>query len=303
MKPMRWLSRLLVVMCVALASLSDAHAFCRTTTKEPEASPCPSECTTVGAPLAWSVRVVDVHLNEDGFAAWRDDDVRSVVQSAFDAWTSVSCEGEPMGMTVNVVPETTTYEVGPGCEPGVRVAPDGQKCEPNDNSLVYYDRDEWHARGLASLAYALTAVWFVETTGEILGADIQFNGGMGRLTECEVDICAPGQNDLLNVVTHETGHFFGLSHSNVPGTTMWCDANAGETMKRSVEEDDVEGICSIYGPDAEFKKAQALSKPTSRGCGVMTGEAPSERLPLALFALGMALGVARRGSSRRIRHG
>jgi hypothetical protein len=49
-------------------------------------------------------------------------------------------------------------------------------------------------------------------------------------------------------MVHEVGHFFGLAHSpGHPEATMWACADAGETMKRDLAEDDVEGICAIYG--------------------------------------------------------
>lgn len=56
-------------------------------------------------------------------------------------------------------------------------------------------------------------------------------------------------HDVRNIVTHEVGHFLGLGHETVPEdttATMYAQASTGETMKRTLEANDLEGIQSAY---------------------------------------------------------
>ncbi len=51
--------------------------------------------------------------------------------------------------------------------------------------------------------------------------------------------------DLQSIATHEVGHLLGLDHSNITGTTMFASYNGG-TGARSLHQDDVNGVCSLY---------------------------------------------------------
>lgn len=102
--------------------------------------------------------------------------------------------------------------------------------------------------------------------------------------------------DLQNTVTHEVGHFLGLAHPcGHPGLpactqsapegeepylarTMSPTTNVGETLKRSLSDDDVAGVCAIYPP-------------SGGGCGCGSGGAPGM---LALLAAAAALRRPRR---------
>ena len=54
--------------------------------------------------------------------------------------------------------------------------------------------------------------------------------------------------DLENVFAHELGHYLGLAHSTEAEATMFASAVAGETLKRDLAADDVEGLCAAYPP-------------------------------------------------------
>ena len=105
---------------------------------------------------------------------------------------------------------------------------------------------------------ALTTTSYNRQTGEVVDADIEFNGGPGgfRFTAtaatgptCEnrrsTDCVA---TDVENTATHELGHFLGLAHSAEPDATMYASAPDGETRKRDLDEDDEAALCTVY-PD------------------------------------------------------
>src|SRR5512136_1871353 len=57
--------------------------------------------------------------------------------------------------------------------------------------------------------------------------------------------------DLRNTVTHEMGHVLGFAHDSARASAMNGQASAGETAKRTLQPDDVEGMCSVYPRGAD----------------------------------------------------
>ncbi len=156
---------------------------------------------------------------------------------------------------------------------------------------------------------ALTTVSYVDRTGEIVDADMELNAWAGAGTSSPpgyyftcvdppASTCtSPGQPncidvDVQNTVTHEAGHVFGLAHTQsqycVPvapvdgAATMCANASLGETAKRTLAPDDVNGICSIYPAGAPtnvcFGSGQVEPRPSSTctgescGCGTAGAE-------------------------------
>jgi hypothetical protein len=89
---------------------------------------------------------------------------------------------------------------------------------------------------------ALTSVFFDEDTGEILDVDVEVNAEFFELTTRLAD----PRTDIQNALAHEVGHLVGLDHSERSNATMWRTAEDGETDKRSLSQDDIDGICSLY---------------------------------------------------------
>jgi hypothetical protein len=52
--------------------------------------------------------------------------------------------------------------------------------------------------------------------------------------------------DVGDVMTHELGHVLGLAHSDVTGATMKQGSEYGRVDRRSIEQDDKNGIAYIY---------------------------------------------------------
>ena len=130
------------------------------------------------------------------------------------------------------------------------------------------------------------------------------------------------------VMTHEFGHFLGLSHTcvtdpngggddgndapvdgvddmglpipscddtGVPqsAAVMWADIDG---VKRVLSTDDARGVCAIY-PSASDPHSCTQNLPDD-GCGCATAGAPSNRLA-AVALVGLALLVRRRPRTRR----
>lgn len=57
--------------------------------------------------------------------------------------------------------------------------------------------------------------------------------------------------DIQNIATHELGHSLGLGHTGYSDATMYAYANYGETKKRSLHWDDIDGIEYLYPAAAQ----------------------------------------------------
>lgn len=159
-----------------------------------------------------------------------------------------------------------------------------------------------------SRVIALTTVSYQDATGEIVDADMELNAWTGAgpsppgyyftCVDPPAPVCGtPGETgcievDVQNTVTHEAGHVLGLGHalseycyptvSLASAATMCANASFGETAKRTLAQDDVNGICSIYPAGAPtnvcFGSGQVEPRPSSTctgescGCGTAGAE-------------------------------
>ncbi len=115
-------------------------------------------------------------------------------------------------------------------------------------SEVYFSNDPTVFTGTGVVG--VTQVIFKNNTGEILEADILINDSFSFTTDInEV-------NYLGNVLTHEMGHFLGLGHSQVAGSTMLYALARGENQ---VSDDDIAGLYAIY-PNGDTTKGSLTGK-------------------------------------------
>jgi hypothetical protein len=144
--------------------------------------------------------------------------------------------------------------------------------KPNENTVVFRQRkctelvattdpcwkdencgntyDCWqHVAG----AIALTTTSYNTETGRVLDSDIELNATSFFFSTVESPPCIAGAPsvqcvaaDVQNTMTHELGHSLGLSHVNVPGSTMAPSAPTGELSKRLLDADSKRFLCDVY---------------------------------------------------------
>lgn len=299
------------VTCAALAVTAlfsqGALAFCRTTTCDPNdpAENCQtnpsSGCLISGLPLQWRSTCVTIGVQQLGSPklGFSFDQVSDVVQKAFDAWTNVNCGNGPPSIDVKLI---GAVECG--------VSEYNQK-RGNANIVMFREFD-WPYAG-AQNAIALTTTRFDTKTGALWDADIELNAATQHLS---IGDPITG-DDLQSVLTHEAGHFLGLSHTLDSGATMRAiyDPSRDGDSFRSLEADDAAGMCEIYpvgrkadtdscenrhGFSGQCGADQPPPEEEEKGCSLNTRAvgARAGALPMLLL-VGLAVG-ARLARRRRI---
>jgi hypothetical protein len=163
-------------------------------------------------------------------------------------------------------------------------------------------------------AAAITTVFYVDTPGKpndgiIRDADIEINGVDFAVGVCtDPGVCTTGGtmstvSDLANTLTHEVGHLLGLDHTcwdlqgpppndneghpvplcsptptdpKVTEATMYNYQNSGEIKKRSLEPDDIAGVCDAY-PTANDPKCDSRALDSCDHGGSCSATPPQNR--------------------------
>ena len=118
-----------------------------------------------------------------------------------------------------------------------------------------------------SMAIAITRNFYIAgnsaRAGLILDSDILLNGEIHEFST----INETGKHDVQNIVTHEIGHFIGLGHEMEPtidnDATMFRNASVNELNKRTLKENDINGIRSAYQGVSQNKGSSLLSSSPS----------------------------------------
>jgi len=283
-----------LLAALALSSIAPcAAAYCRTTTCTPKTCLPSSSCVyglDGGLPLYWPGGCTSFSVQMDGSAlrSISGQTTTDVIEQALGKWIGVSCgSGKPslaIFKTEAVVCDRQEYN----------------QDSPNANIWLYRD-DGWpYASSAATLA--LTTVTYNVKTGEIFDADVELNSVESAITVGDQNV----QYDLDSIITHEAGHFLGLAHSCEQQATMYVSYKLGDVSLRTLEADDVAGICEIYPPGKDTSSCdptprhgfstQCGAPLEDKGCCTTAPGGPSRSGALALLAVlaGASLGAARR---------
>lgn len=283
--------------CASFAYLLAGHgqAYCLTTTCDARKETCETDanrCNVSGLPLVWPTRIVTWDVQRDGSGKQHISaaTLETVVENAFGRWQAVDCGG--------------------GQHPSIELVnrglvscakPEYSANQPNANVITFHDAPwPYSEDGAQTNTLALTTVWYSKKDGEIYDANVEIN--TYGVTDFALQDDGRNSVDLNAVLTHELGHFLGLSHSeNHPNATMFTSYDPGMV---TLEDDDIAGICASLPPD---RVTQAATEPRhgfsaecahDQGCCFSTigGKAPpSQALGLWAFGLGVCgwLGRAR----------
>jgi predicted Zn-dependent protease len=118
--------------------------------------------------------------------------------------------------------------------------------EDNKNVGVFNTiKFEKNSAYFGSGVLAVTSVSHSASTGEIFSADILINDSLINQNKFSVDSSATGGDQVFigDVLTHEIGHFLGLGHSDVPGSTMMFSVFKGQ---HTFHQDDYIGLDKLY---------------------------------------------------------
>lgn len=276
----------------------------------PQASAYKRSVNSGGLHTFWSTRghtfMIDARGTPDVVGAAPFDAIRK----SFLSWSGVSCSDlvfQDLGLSQNPADRQIGYLPGgfnrnlilfrtANCAGGA--VPPGDPCLTSGGCGNKYDC--WDHNGAVIATTTTTSNKF---TGQIADSDIEFNdapdpgGGKFVFTAVDSPPCLdPGQTscvriDIQNTATHEIGHTLGLDHSSDPTATMYATAPEGETAKRTLHPDDVQGLCDIYPKGAPTATdlgdpiTIVPTGPAGGGCGAGSAAPGLQGLGVLLAAL------------------
>jgi hypothetical protein len=283
---------------------SSASGYCRTkacdnlpayddvwqTEPDPPCTEDPFGCQLEGLPLFWPATCISYAVQKDGSKSDGIDFeiANSIIEQAFSAWQEADCGGAPPSLLVKNLGAVS-------CD-----RREYNQSQPNANIFMFRDKAWPYDEEDATIAF--TTLTYNTETGEIYNVDVEVNSHDVNLSVTEEP--DPGETDLLSVMTHEVGHFLGLSHSRDKTATMWLEYTSPETGQRTLEPDDVTGICEIYPPERKVGTSceprhgfsGACASP-EEGCSITTARDRGAGLGAWLPA-GAAVWLARRALRR-----
>lgn len=226
--------------------------------------------TELGKQIRWSVDSVSLQMDAE-YENWLNPgDSFAAIEMGFEAWRGL--------------PRVPDLVIRPG-HPATVGHHDG-----HPTNGIYLLKDWPYEKE----KLAVTIVTYEMDTGRLLDADIVVNGEAHFSLLPEPMTGTSNDYDIAAVLAHESGHVLGLGESQAdPQATMWPYARPGDVSKRSLFEDDEDGVTTSY---------KTTPPEASSACGSLTvaGRAHAHsRFALGLWALAICPFVMGRSRRRR----
>lgn len=164
------------------------------------------------------------YINSTGYSSMTSAQVKTIFDNAWDAWTSPCCSDW------EVAYQNTTNANAFDGNNGIHV-------------LSFHESSWPSTAGSVNSTIGVTPS-IIRSDCIIVASDIGFNG----VGFTFVDGAPPqfsNQADLQSIAVHEMGHFLGLDHSEVFGSSLWA-SYSGSVGERSLHRDDENAVCTIY---------------------------------------------------------
>lgn len=177
------------------------------------------------------------------------------IETAIEAWNRAQLPGQSTPCT------DVSISLGP--PPSSRASnlyKDAKESQSYDNTLIFREdgpETKWEENTAVDdrprcEVLALTVVRFIPDTGQILDADIDFNG-LGECGHIWSDREARPEHNLTLVAAHEFGHLLGFAHNTSTCSLMYpsvgadCDEGTGPSNSAPLYPDiDTLGVCEAY---------------------------------------------------------
>lgn len=168
------------------------------------------------------------------------DGARAAVEAGFASWAAPTC---------------TRWRATNGGTTTLTRARAGD----SERSILWIS-DSWPPElgDVRSTIGVTTPVW--RRGGYFIDADIQFNAVGFRWNNTGINGV-----DTQSIATHEEGHFLGLNHSPVGRAVMYASYSGG--IKRTLDSDDVNGVCAIYPAEGTVPPPDAGTGDAGSGSG------------------------------------
>lgn len=167
---------------------------------------------------SWTSLPVSYWINQNGSGDVPFSTITSVIEDSFASW------GDPCCSNFEAAYQGTTALTA------------------NNNQgrvVLSWTEDGWNPQwGSVNQTIGITFSQ-VYNNCSISQAPILFNGVGFRFST------DGSGTDVQSIATHEIGHLLGLGHSSVFQATMYASYPGG-TAQRSLHQDDVDGVCSLY---------------------------------------------------------
>jgi len=202
------------------------------------------QCTPVtdaeGRPVSppvsqvWNQRCIPYYINRGG-TLFSGDARRQLLAQSFQVWDGNPCTDLDF---VDLGYTNDTVEFDP-------------RTRDNQNVIISIeDPAEIPKYFPDANMVAITITAFSTASGEIFDADIVVNGSDFDFVDVDDEAaCRADSNppfDLRAILIHEMGHFIGFDHESDTESTMFFSAPPCETKKRTLTDDDILGLCTVY---------------------------------------------------------